>query len=349
MISALRPWLEQGSSLVLLYEPLRRELCGRGPWGRFVASRRRIDALLDAHIAARRRDPAISERTDVLSRLLVADARLDDLSVRDELMTMLAAGHDTSATALAWAFSLLLRHPAELRRLVAEIDAGESDEYLDAVVKEALRLTPVVLEVGRTLTHDAVIDGTTIPAGAGAVANILLAQRDPDRYPEPHAFRPERFLNQPADPHSFLPFGGGIRRCIGAAFAILEIKTVLRTVLSEVELRAVGRMDKPRRRAVTMIPSHGTRVVVTASRLLARVSPPAGLKGLLEDHEREQERGEERGAPHDHGGQQPGDNTRDRQAVGHDVGDDQRDEAREQRRAAKQCALLAQGDLLDQR
>ena len=266
LVHALRPWLDQGGSVTLLYEPLRRELRGLSPWGRFVATRRRIDEILDDHIATRRHDPHLGDRHDVLSRLLLAEHQLDDMSIRDQLMTMLAAGHDTSATALSWAFALLLRHPEALERLVAEIDAGEEDEYLDAVVKETLRLTPVVLQIGRTLTHDVVINGSTIPAGFAASPSVLLAQRDPTRYPDPRSFRPERFLGRPADPHSFLPFGGGLRRCIGAAFATLEIKTVLRTVLASVQLRPVGRMEKPRRRAVTMVPSRRCRVVMVGRR-----------------------------------------------------------------------------------
>lgn len=266
LVEVLRPWLRQGNSLLLLWEPLRREVGGHSPWARFLARRERIDRVLNGHIAGRRQDPHLSERKDVLSILLSRGDEFDGLSLRDQLMTMLAAGHDTSATALGWAFALLLRHPPVLDRLLAEIDAGE-DAYLDATVKEVLRLTPVVLEVGRTLTHDTTIGGQAIPAGASVMPSVLLAQRRPDRYPAPLEFRPERFLDQPADPHTWLPFGGGIRRCIGAAFATLEIKTVLRTVLSNVELRAVGPMERPRRRAVTMIPSRGTRVIMTRARV----------------------------------------------------------------------------------
>jgi cytochrome P450 len=257
--SALQPWLDNGGSLMVLLPQFRHELGGRSPWGKFMAARRQVDELLDRHIRERRADPTLHERTDALSVMV---QHLDDASVPDELITMLAAGHDTSATALAWAFDLLLHHPEALARLKADLD-GDDDAYLDAVVKETLRLRPVIAEVGRRITHDETIGGVRLSAGASATGSILLAQRRPSVYPEPLAFRPDRFLGRPADPHSWLPFGGGIRRCIGVAFATLEIKTVLRTVLSELELRpASPKLERIRRRAVTLIPASGTRVVV---------------------------------------------------------------------------------------
>jgi cytochrome P450 len=170
-----------------------------------------------------------------------------------------------------------LRNPQVLERLRIAINADD-DAYLDAVVKEALRLTPVVLEVGRTLTRDTPVGAVTIPAGCSASPSILLAQRRAETYTNPLKFRPERFVDQPADPHTWLPFGGGVRRCIGAAFALLEIKTVLRTIVSSVELEAVGPMDKPRRRAVTMIPSHGTRVRIPISGATTSPSPTGQMR-----------------------------------------------------------------------
>jgi len=264
LIGVMRPWLAQ-NAVALMWKPMQRNFGGHGPWARFAAKRRLIDEALDRHIAARRNDPHLRDRSDVLSILLAHTVDLDDLSLRDQLMTMLTAGHDTSATALAWAFALLLRHQPVLERLMSEMRGGD-DAYLDAVVKETLRLTPVVLEVGRTLTHEVELGGVRLPAGATAVPSILLAHHRAEVYGDPLRFRPERFLEQPADVSCWLPFGGGIRRCIGAAFATLEIKTVLRIVLSAAELRPVGPMEKPRRRAVTMIPSRGTRVVMTGLR-----------------------------------------------------------------------------------
>ncbi|HEX4864654.1 MAG TPA: cytochrome P450 [Acidimicrobiales bacterium] len=265
LISLLGPWIRQDArSVILLWEPLRRDLRGHGPWASFVAQRKLVHDWLDRHIARRRQDPNLASRTDVLSMLLALGG-LDDVSLRDQLITMLLAGHDTSATALAWAFTLILRHPAVLDRLIAGVDAGE-ERYLEAVVKEVLRLTPVVLETGRTLTRDRTIGGIRLPAGVAAAPSIFLVQRRADCYPEPQSFRPERFLDSAVDHHTWMPFGGGIRRCIGAAFATLEIKTVLASVLGALELEAVGPMEKPRRRAVTMIPSRGARVRLIGTR-----------------------------------------------------------------------------------
>jgi cytochrome P450 len=266
LLGVLRPWLSlDNQSVAILWEPLRRSFGGHGPWARFAEKTRALDEVLYRLIARRRQDTALGERRDLLSIVLTHAADLDEASLRDQILTMLAAGHDTSATALAWAFILILRHPGVYRRLVADIDAGDG-AYLDAVVKEVLRLRPVINECARALTVDKEINGTMLRAGTVATASILLAQRRPETYEDPLAFRPERFIGRPADPHTWLPFGGGIRRCIGAAFATLEIKTVLRTVLSTVELEAVGPMDKPRRRAVTIVPSRGARVIVRGFR-----------------------------------------------------------------------------------
>ena len=252
--AVLQPWLKQAGSLLVLAPFLRHELGGCSPWGRFAESRRRFDALLDVHIQERRADPHLGSRTDALSLLV---PHLDDTALRDELLTMLAAGHDTSATALAWAFDLLLHHPDSLERV-----RSDDEEYLEAVVRETLRLRPVILEIGRTLTHDTVIGGVCYPAGVDVTASIVLAQRRVDRYEYPLLFRPERFIGRPADPSTWLPFGGGIRRCIGAAFAMMEIKTVLRTVLSETQLKpASPKLERPKRRAVTMVPARGVRVI----------------------------------------------------------------------------------------
>jgi cytochrome P450 family 135 len=273
LIRVLVPWLRQDAgSVVLLWEPLRRDFRGHGPWASFVARRAVVHEWLERLIACRRADTHVADRRDVCS-LLIAHGHLDDLSLRDELMTMLTAGHDTTATALAWAFVLILRHPRVLDRLLAELETGD-DTYLDAVVKEVLRLSPVVLELGRALTRDTTIAGIRVPAGVALMPSILLAQRRPDRYDQPLGFQPERFLEGPPEPDSWLPFGGGIRRCIGAAFATLEIKTVLRTVLTHAQLEPVGRMETARRRAVTLIPSRGAQVKLTA-RLAPSTEPTA--------------------------------------------------------------------------
>jgi cytochrome P450 len=212
------------ASIVLL--PIRRTI-GRRVWGRFQRLRDDVDAVLYDEIARRRDDPATAGRDDVLSILLQARDEqgnpMTDLELRDELMTLLVAGHETTATAIAWAFDLLLRHPAELARLQTELDGTENDEYLDAVIKETLRLRPVVPGVVRKLTEPLELYGYELPAGIRVAPNIYLTHRRPDVHPEPDRFRPERFLEQPADTYSWIPFGGGIRRCLGASFAIYEM------------------------------------------------------------------------------------------------------------------------------
>ena len=168
---------------------------------------------------------------------------MTDEELRDELMTLLVAGHETTATTLAWAFDLLLRHPHELERLEAEIEAGEGDEYLDAVIKETLRIRPVVPGVVRKLTAPIELDGYEIPAGMRVAPNIYLTHRRPDVYPEPSGSDPSASSRRPADTYSWIPFGGGIRRCLGASFALYEMKVVIPAILRAGALSAVG--DQP--------------------------------------------------------------------------------------------------------
>jgi cytochrome P450 len=246
--------------------PLRRSV-GRRIWNHFRQMRAEVDAVLYDEIARRRAAPDTPERDDVLSILLQArddeGNAMTDVELRDELMTLLVAGHETTATTLAWAFDLLLRHPPALARLRAEVDAGESDEYLDAVIKEALRLRPVLPGVVRKLTAPLELNGYELPAGIRVAPNIYLTHRRADVYPQPERFRPERFLEQPADTYSWLPFGGGIRRCLGASFALYELKVVIPAILRGVELRAVReRPEAIRRRAITFVPEHDAEVVV---------------------------------------------------------------------------------------
>jgi cytochrome P450 len=251
------------ASIVLV--PIRRTF-GRRLWQRFRRLREDVDAVLHDEIARRRDDAATAERDDVLSILLQArddqDKPMADVELRDELMTLLVAGHETTATAIAWAFELLLRHPGALAKLQAEVDAGESDEYLDAVIKETLRLRPVVPGVVRKLTEPLVLNGYELPTGVRVAPNIYLTHRRPDVYPEPQRFRPERFLEQPADTYSWIPFGGGIRRCLGASFATYEMKVVIPTILKNVSLRAVGEHEPIRRRAITFVPAKDAAVMV---------------------------------------------------------------------------------------
>ncbi len=197
------------------------------------------DELLYEEIERRRREPDLEERSDVLSLLLRArdeDGRpMTDVELRDELMTMLAAGHETTSTGLAWAFDLLLHDPRVLDRLRDELDGGD-DAYLDAVVTETLRLRPVIDAAERTLKAPRTVAGWELPAGVRVYPGIALVHHRPDLYPQPDEFRPERFLEEGAESYSWLPFGGGIRRCIGAALAQAEMAEVLRVVLDRVDL-----------------------------------------------------------------------------------------------------------------
>jgi cytochrome P450 len=188
---------------------------------------------------------------------------MTDVELRDELVTLLLAGHETTATAAAWAFELLLRNPPTLARLQEEVDRGESEDYLDAVIKETLRVRPVVPGVVRKLTQPFEINGYELPTGTRLAPNIYLTHRRADIYPEPDRFRPERFLENPADTYSWIPFGGGIRRCLGASFALYELKVVIPTILRNARLRASGGSPESiRRRAITFVPSRDAMVVV---------------------------------------------------------------------------------------
>jgi cytochrome P450 len=238
----------------------------RGRWKRFQALHHEIDRAILELIRRRRAEPDLDTRTDILSALARATEAsgepLADPVVRDHLLTLLLAGHDTTATALGWAFDLLAQHPEAADRLTNELRAGD-DAYLDAVIKEVLRLRPVIAEVGRMLTRPCTVAGHTYPARVIVTANVHLAHRRPDVYPQPDRFRPERFLEGAPDVHAWLPFGGGIRRCLGVAFANLELRTVLRTVIPELTITpARHRLEAPRRRAVTLIPRHGSPVTV---------------------------------------------------------------------------------------
>jgi cytochrome P450 len=232
---------------------------------RFEANRRAVDEILYAEIARRRADPeALRQRDDVFSALLLAEdengERLTDREVRDELVTLLLAGHETTATGLAWAFDLLLHAPAVLERA-----AGADDSYLDAVVKEALRIRPVIPAVGRVVRGEPFhLNGYAIPPGVEINPSIRMIHRRPDLYPDPSAFRPERFLGPDApDTYTWVPFGGGPRRCLGASFALMEMRIVLSRVLQRATLRPAGpELEKVQFRVITLAPREGVRVVL---------------------------------------------------------------------------------------
>jgi cytochrome P450 family 135 len=223
-----------------------------------------VDRELYALIAERRDAPDLAQRNDVLSMLLLARGEdgepMSDVELRDELMTLLVAGHETTATSLAWAVERLVRHPGGLERL-----AGDP-AYVDAVTKEILRLRPVVALVLRRLLEPLEVGGHELPAGTTVAPCILLVHRREDVYPEPDAFRPERFLDQAPGTYSWIPFGGGVRRCLGAAFAQVEMQVVLQTLAESVHLEAVGGAEAVRRRGITLAPARGGQVRALAAR-----------------------------------------------------------------------------------
>jgi cytochrome P450 len=196
---------------------------------------------------------------------------MTDTELRDELMTLLGAGHETTATGLAWAFERLLRTPRVLERLSASLD---DDDYVDAVVKETLRVRPVIVDVARRLTRDTVVAGWRLPAGTLVLPAIAVLHMRPDLYESPEEFRPERWLEgKSPESYAWIPFGGGVRRCIGASFAQVEMRTVLREVLRRVRLHApTQRAERGMIRHVTVVPGRGARAVVE-DRLAVQPAP----------------------------------------------------------------------------
>jgi cytochrome P450 len=267
--AAIGELLEPMHTLQLLRFMLTRGQLDRPP-GDIGAALGRLDALIYAEIARRRAEGGLQERADILSLLLQArdeeGQEMTDAELRDELVTLLLAGHETTATAVAWAVERLVRHPQKLARLTAEIDAGEGDEYLEAVINETLRVRPVVPIVVRMLTEELRVGGWDLPAGTRVAPSIYLTNRNPRIYERPAEFLPERYLEGAPETFSWIPFGGGIRRCIGASFALLEMKLILRTVLSELQpelpsrVRGRRRDELIRRRAITLVPAAGARV-----------------------------------------------------------------------------------------
>jgi len=258
----LRRLLSAGASVGLQFRVMiARRLGGPDPLERLQGLLADIDELLAAEIADRRADP----REDILSMLVGATFEdgdpMDDREIRDQLMTLLLAGHETTATGLAWTFDLLLRHPHVLERLVAAVDAGE-DAYVRAVVSESLRLRPVVPLAGRRLASELRVNGHVLPAGTDITPAIWLAHTRADRYPEPYAFRPERFLERAPATYAWVPFGGGVRRCLGASFAEMEMRVALTEILRRRTLEpGKSRAERVARRNVTFSPEKGTLVV----------------------------------------------------------------------------------------
>ncbi len=262
----LTNWVNSPRRLALLAAVGERSMTANP---KFRAVMRPVEELVLEEVRLRRAAPDRDRHEDILAMLERTPgedgAPMSDEKMRDELVTFLSDG--PTATSLAWAFERLLRHPDKLARLRAEALAGESEEYVDAVVKETLRLCPAVPVVMRRLTEPMQLGGYTIPADTIVAPCVYLMHRRADLYPQPRSFQPERFLGDAAGTYTWIPFGGGVRRCVAVVFAQLEMKRVIQTVLSEVELRpAESRSEGPARSSVSFAPDAGATVIATRRR-----------------------------------------------------------------------------------
>jgi cytochrome P450 family 135 len=249
----LLPLVFFGPTRVKRYPPFRRRID-------------RVDALIYREIAERRRADDLEERDDILSMLIAArhedGSPMSDEEMRDELLTLLVAGHETTATSLAWAVERLAWHPEKLERLRDEVGNG-SGEYLTATIQETLRLRPVIAIVIRRLTEPVEIGGYELPAGVSVTPCVYLVHRNPEIYPEPMRFRPERFLENPPGTYTWIPFGGGVRRCLGASFAQFEMAVVLRELVRRHGVRPANpKPERVFRRAITETPRHDAEVIL---------------------------------------------------------------------------------------
>jgi cytochrome P450 family 135 len=272
LLTKLLSFGEQVGSMI---PALQRDIGPFTTFSEFIAIRDQSDALIFDLIDERRANGG-EDRDDILAMLLAArdedGSPMSPQELRDELMTLLVAGHETTASELAWAFERLAREPRVLRRLTEEIDATNGDDYLTATVNETLRRRPVLPNAEPRLTkQDVEIGGWLYPEGVSLIASAYLLHHDPDIYDDPYEFRPERFLDEPPGTYTWIPFGGGRRRCIGASFATLEMKLVLKAVLERAEPRpAINGLELTRRRMITLSPRRGTPTV-----LRDRVREPA--------------------------------------------------------------------------
>ncbi len=267
LAGALTNMLEARFAPLLVFPGVLKRNGPLSPARPYLRRRARVHALIGELIAERRRAGDLEEREDVLSMLVAArdeEGRgFSDVELRDQLMTLLLAGHDTTATALAWALERLSRNPRVQKRLVEEV-RGDGGEYLTAVVNETLRVRSPAFGVPRMTARETELGGYRLPPETSVLAMIVLTQRRPDIWPEPLEFQPERFLDGKPTPYSFTPFGGGVRRCIGASLALLEMRLVLEAFARRFELHpAPGRPEAARMFGVTLIPSRGGSVVVT--------------------------------------------------------------------------------------
>lgn len=267
-------------ALILYFPALQRDLGPLTPWGKFLRRRERVNQMLYAEIRERREQPD-SSRTDVLSLLMAAkdeaNQPMTDQELRDELMTLLVAGHETTATALTWALYWIHKLPGVREKLLEELDTlGDNPDpstifklpYLNAVCCETLRIYPVaMLTFTRVVRTPVSLSGHELEPGTLVMGSIYLTHQREDLYPQPKQFNPERFLKRQFSAYEYLPFGGGVRRCIGMAFAQFEMKVVLATILSRWELALVDDGDvRPKRRGMVSGPNRSIQIVVKGQR-----------------------------------------------------------------------------------
>lgn len=253
-----------------------KDLLRRSPWRTVRTAIEEADRLLYAEIADRRADPDLERRTDALAMLVLAGG-MTDRELRDQLMTLLVAGHDTTATGLSWALERLTRHPRLLAKAVRAARDGD-DEYLDAVARETLRIRPVVFDVGRVLTKPVELAGYRLPAGVMLIPGMVMVHADSRVYPHADRFDPDRMLGTTPTPSTYLPFGGGNRRCLGATFAMVELRVVLREILRRVELdTTTARGERRRLKHVIFVPHRGARIRVRSRRAVTNSVENGGV------------------------------------------------------------------------
>jgi cytochrome P450 len=270
-LDALRERMTQilgfGTSIASVNPRMWRSFLGLTPYDKFIRAREKADVLVFEQIDDRRASG--ERRDDILSMLLEAHhedgSEMSRQEIRDELMTALVAGHETTASELAWAFERLAHSPDVLERLHDEIDSGDDDAYLTAFIQEVLRRRPVLPQAEPRLVKKPITIGDWhYEPGVVLGASAWLVHHDPDIYPDPFAFRPERFLEEPPGTYTWIPFGGGRRRCLGASFAMLEMKVALRAALSRYAVDHVPSLERTRRRAITISPRRGAEVTLRA-------------------------------------------------------------------------------------
>lgn len=259
------PFVELGSRLSSL-PFLQRNLGRWSPWGRFLAYRREYDEQVGALIAAARRDPALPERSDILALLVQATyedgTAMTDGDIADELLTLLAAGHETTAGTLAWAVERLRRHPQVLRRLSEEVATGGS-EYRDATIREIQRVRPVIGATMRTVVEPFELGPWRLPPDTAIVIDGVAVQADDRFFPRAASFEPERFVGRRPETYSWVPFGGGVRRCVGASFAHVEMDVVLRTLVDRLDfVPSTDRDERWKFRGVAFAPARGGQAVM---------------------------------------------------------------------------------------